>query len=44
MTDNLKGKVIETEELKVSEDGKTLTVTNHVHGEQKPTIVVFDKI
>lgn len=43
MTDKLKGEVVETRELKISEDGGTLTYTTYVKGEQKPVITVFDR-
>lgn len=41
--DKLNGKVTDTQELKVSEDGRTLTYTIHVKGEQKPLIEVWEK-
>ncbi|MGH9585108.1 MAG: hypothetical protein ACRD4O_19485 [Bryobacteraceae bacterium] len=44
VTDDLKGKVLDTQELKVSGDGKTLTDTEHVSGEQTPQIIVFEKM
>ena len=43
MTDKIKGKVMDTSTIKVSEDGKTLTVTVHFPGEQKPMTMVYDK-
>ena len=43
MTDKLNGEVTDTQELKISEDGRTLTDTTYVKGEQKPVIAVFDK-
>ena len=43
LTDKIKGKVMSTEDLKVSEDGKTLTVTVHFPGVDKPGIFVYDK-
>ncbi|HEX7361224.1 MAG TPA: hypothetical protein VF283_12105 [Bryobacteraceae bacterium] len=42
-TDKLNGKVTDTHELKVSEDGRTLTDTIHVQGEQKPFVNVWEK-
>ena len=42
-TDKLNGKIVETHQLKVSEDGGTLTDTIYVPGQQKPVIVVFEK-
>ncbi|MGH9624417.1 MAG: hypothetical protein ACRD4G_08780, partial [Bryobacteraceae bacterium] len=42
-TDKLNGKVTDTQELKVSEDGRTLTDTIHVNGEQKPIVNVWKK-
>lgn len=43
MTDKLHGKVIRTEQIRVSEDGKTLTDSILPRGEQKPVILVFEK-
>ncbi|MGH9772049.1 MAG: hypothetical protein ACRD4Q_10185 [Candidatus Acidiferrales bacterium] len=42
-TDKLNGKVTDTQELKVSEDDRTLTETIHVKGEQKPIVNVWKK-
>lgn len=43
ITDKLKGKEIDKEEIKVSEDGKTLTMTVHYPGEDKQQVIVFDR-
>lgn len=43
MTDKLKGKVVGTADLKVSDGGKTLTVTAHPGGVDKPMVMVYDK-
>ncbi|MGI8961407.1 MAG: hypothetical protein ACR2IV_16925 [Bryobacteraceae bacterium] len=43
LTDKLKGKVMDTNEMKLSEDGKRLTLTVHNAGVEKPQIVVYDK-
>ena len=43
LTDKLKGKVMDTQELKVSDDGKTLTATIHNAGVDKPMILVYEK-
>jgi len=43
VTDKLNGKATDTRELKVSEDGRTLTDKTHVTGEQKPLITVWQK-
>jgi hypothetical protein len=43
MTDKLKGKTVDTADFEVSQDGKTLTVTVHVPGEEKALIYVYDK-
>lgn len=44
MTDELKGEVTDTQNLKVSADGKTLTDTIHVKGETAPLIHVYEKM
>ncbi|MGH9439723.1 MAG: hypothetical protein ACRD22_18015 [Terriglobia bacterium] len=44
MTDELKGKVTDTQNLKVSPDGKTLTLTISRKGEATPEIIVFEKM
>ena len=43
MTDKMKGKVMDTSELKVSDDGKSLTLTMHFSGIEKPGIFVYEK-
>lgn len=43
LTDKLNGKAVDTQELKLSDDGKTLTVTVHSAGVEKPMILVFEK-
>jgi hypothetical protein len=43
LTDKLKGKVMDTNQMKVSEDGKRLTLTVHNAGVDKPQIVVYDR-
>lgn len=43
MTDKVHGKAMDTRELKVSEDGRTLTDKMYVTGEQKPVITVWQK-
>jgi hypothetical protein len=43
MTDKVKGKIMDTEEMKVSGDGKTLTVTIHSTGVEKPLIAVYER-
>ena len=42
-TDKIKGKTLYTQQIEVSPDGKTLTVTAHVPGQDKPNIQVFDR-
>ncbi len=42
-TDKVKGKVLETVQLRVSEDGKTLTETEHNVGQASPVIAVYDR-
>jgi hypothetical protein len=43
MTDKRGGKVIDTREIKVSPDGKRLTMTVHAPGRDKPNVMVFDR-
>jgi hypothetical protein len=37
------GKVVGTQEISVSEDGKTLTMTLHAPGQSEPNVLVFDR-
>jgi len=37
------GKVIDTREIRVSSDGKTLTMTVHASGRSEPDVLVFDR-
>lgn len=43
LTDKLNGKLMDTTELKVSADGKTLTMTEHDAGVKKPLVLVYDR-
>jgi hypothetical protein len=43
MTDKIGGKVRKTQEISVSADGKTLTITLHVPGRSEPDVQVFDR-
>ncbi len=43
VTDKVHGKAMDTRELKVSEDGRTLTDKMYATGEQKPVITVWQK-
>jgi len=43
MTDKIKGKVMDTRQVELSPDGKTLTMTVHPAGQRKPNILVFDR-
>jgi hypothetical protein len=43
MTDKAGGKVIDTREIRVSPDGKTLTMTVHASGRSEPDVLVFDR-
>jgi len=42
-TVKLNGKVIETDEIGLSADGKTLTITKNIPGHDKPIVMVFDR-
>jgi hypothetical protein len=43
MTDKVGGKVIDKREIRVSPDGKTLTMTIHAPGRSQPDVLVFDR-
>lgn len=43
LTDKINGKVHDTQQVEVSSDGKTLTITTHIPGQNKPNIQVFDR-
>ncbi len=43
LTDKIDGKVLDTQQVEVSPDGKTLTITTHIPGWAKPSIQVFDR-
>ncbi len=43
LTDKYGGKVTDTQDVSVSGDGKTLTMTVHVPGHSEPDVMVFDK-
>jgi len=43
MTDKVNGKVMATEEIQLSSDLKTLTMTLHIEGRSKPNVLVFER-
>jgi hypothetical protein len=43
LTDKINDKVLDTQQVEVSLDGKTLTITTHIPGHTKPNIQVFDR-
>jgi len=43
LTDKIGGKAIDTQDVSVSQDGKTLTMTVHVVGRSEPDVMVFEK-
>jgi hypothetical protein len=43
LTDKIDAKIQDTEQVEVSSDGKTLTITTHIPGHSKPNIQVFDR-
>lgn len=43
VTDKFQGKAIYTEDMEVSEDGKTLTVTIHIPKRDEPNLQVFER-
>ena len=44
ITDKISGKVRDTQEVSVSPDGNSLTITTHVPGRSEPNKQVFDKV
>ena len=43
MTNKADGKVIETDQIGLSADWKTLTITKHIPGHDKPIVMVFER-
>jgi hypothetical protein len=43
LTDKINGKVLDTQQLEVAPDGKTLTITTQIPGRRKPNIQVFER-
>jgi hypothetical protein len=43
LTDKINGKVLDTQQVEVSSDAKTLTMTLNIPGRSKPNILVFDR-
>jgi hypothetical protein len=43
MTDKIKGKITDTQQIKLSSDLKTLTITLHTTGRTEPNILVFER-
>jgi hypothetical protein len=43
MTAKANGKVIETDEIALSPDRRTLTITKHIPGHDKPIVMVFER-
>jgi hypothetical protein len=43
LTDKMGGKVVDEQEVSLSQDGKTLTMTVHVPGRNEPNVLVFDR-
>jgi hypothetical protein len=43
ITDKLDGKVTDTEDVRLSTDLKTLTMTVHIAGRDKPNVMVFER-
>jgi hypothetical protein len=43
MTDKADGKVIETDQIGLSADRRTLTITKHIPGHDKPIVMVFER-
>lgn len=43
LTDKIKGKIRDTQQIKLSADGKTLTMTVQPVGQSKPNVLVFER-
>ena len=43
LTDKVDGKIVDTQQIRVSEDGKTLTMTVRAPGQTEPNLLVFDR-
>jgi hypothetical protein len=43
MTDKMNGKLLDTQQIELSSDSKTLTMTTSIPGQSKPNIMVFDR-
>ena len=43
LTKKLKGKIVETREINVSPDLKTLTMTRHLVDQRVPNVLIFDR-
>jgi hypothetical protein len=43
VTDKIKGRIADTEQIKLSPDLKTLTIIIHPSGQSRPNIFVFDR-
>lgn len=41
--DKINGKALSTQQIELTPDGKTLTMTVHVPGRDKPDLMVFDR-
>jgi hypothetical protein len=43
MTDKFNGKIMDTRQIRLSADRKTLTITVHVPGRHEPDVLVFER-
>jgi len=43
MTDEINGKIMDTQQIELSSDLKILTMTVHTVGRSEPNILVFDR-
>ena len=43
LTKKLKGKIVETREITISPDLKTLTMTRHLVDQRVPNVLIFDR-
>jgi hypothetical protein len=43
LADKIGEKVLDTQEISVSDDGRTLTMTRHLPQQSEPNVLVFDR-
>jgi secreted PhoX family phosphatase len=43
LTEKINGRIVDTQQIELSPDLKTLTITSHPSGQSKPNVLVFDR-